>query len=76
MVPGRAAPLAPGHRRVPPEDLQAVRRGAVDTVIWWIIGTPVLWWRQLMCASGLHYVRDFGYWGFDDHCSRCFERTD
>jgi hypothetical protein len=53
-----------------------VRRGAVDTVIWWIIGTPVLWWRQLMCASGLHYVRDFGYWGFDDHCSRCFERTD
>lgn len=45
-------------------------------MIWWILGMPVLWIRQLMCWAGLHDDGDYGVTGFGDHCMRCLERVD
>jgi hypothetical protein len=47
--------------------------GAV-TVIWWLLGMPVLWLRRLLCRAGLHSVEDYGVTGYGEHCLRCYER--
>ena len=40
-------------------------------MIWWILGVPVLWLRQLMCRAGLHVDETDCMGGTSPVCLRC-----